>query len=672
MMKMFEAKLEEQRQAEEKAMQEQLLLTNDSQPIFQRDNIDRRPPPRIGSINPELHASTNLLNQPVNAAAARQAIITTNSQAVADSALSQLREREKNKEMATKNMEFSVKLSAQRNEIEALKAQLVEVVGGDGSQGSKSKYKHGMIDLLLILQPNMVINNVAAPAYEPKPHFSVHKGVTVLFADISGYTALAQTLGAAGAAGTELLSKSLDDFFGIAITSIYRFNGDVIKFCGDAILCVFEPDRNSTPADSALAAVLCAMELKAKLRNFKAAEGVMLDLKLMIGHGEIVGNYVGDSALNHFEFLVTGQPMDQMTQAEHYVVPGDIIMSKEAHAIVEDSVVVKDVNPQAAAFGFKLLVGTTPSFVPPVAPPPSIPVRLSANRQRLLEMFNESTIVEKLDGIAGSWTRLERSSSSLRSRVSRHDLCTILFINMSSDKISSESNEEVLEGLNEAFMAFYHPTKLFQGTLRQFLLDDKGMVAIIVFSGRESNTISACRCSLKIQENFTSNDIEANIGIATGKVFFGPVGDERRCEMAWIGDSVNLAARLMGKAEDTIFVDKATCENASSELSFEMHGMVELKGKGAVTIYELLGLKHRGSVLMEGRRRSSVSSEALLSRPAVFDNAASVLSAISVEACLGNARKKEAHSHRKAFDREAICFCLSISRRWTSTDDEYR
>jgi hypothetical protein len=367
MMKMFEAKLEEQRQAEEKAMQEQLLLTNDSQPIFQRDNIDRRPPPRIGSINPELHASTNLLNQPVNAAAARQAIITTNSQAVADSALSQLREREKNKEMVTKNMEFSVKLSAQRNEIEALKAQLVEVVGGDGSQGSKSKYKHGMIDLLLILQPNMVIvsartserrgcvfpsfvgspahelarslsgcvfssfvgslaqrlrlsvvrglarararslaqrlrllvvharslsgcvfssfmgspaqkkalaasaatstwacgcssfvglqllvvhglatrrsnsssnsssfaspvarpqNNVAAPAYEPKPHFSVHKGVTVLFADISGYTALAQTLGAAGAAGTELLSKSLDDFFGIAITSIYRFNGE--------------------------------------------------------------------------------------------------------------------------------------------------------------------------------------------------------------------------------------------------------------------------------------------------------------------------------------------------------------------------------------------------------------------------------------------------------------
>jgi class 3 adenylate cyclase len=123
------------------------------------------------------------------------------------------------------------------------------------------------------------------------------------------------------------------------------------------------------------------------------------------------------------------------------------------------------------------------------------------------------------------------------------------------------------------------------GTLRQFLTDDKGTVAIIVFSGRESNTISACRCALKVKENFEDCGIASNIGISTGKVFFGPVGDERRCEMAWIGDSVNLSARLMGKAKDTIMVDKATCENASSEVAFEMFGMVELKGKGAVALY---------------------------------------------------------------------------------------
>ena len=198
------------------------------------------------------------------------------------------------------------------------------------------------------------------------------------------------------------------------------------------------------------------------------------------------------------------------------------------------------------------------------------------------------------------------------------------------------------------------------------------MVAIIVFSGRESNTISACRCALKIQENFANHGIEDKIGIATGKVFFGPVGDERRCEMAWIGDSVNLAARLMGRASvGAVFVDKATCENASSELSFEMHGMVELKGKGVVTVYELQGLKHRGSVLMESRRRSSVHASMMLSRPMVFDNAAAVISSIAVEAGLTNARKKEPLTNRTTASREAVCFCISISRQWTSTAEEY-
>ena len=77
-----------------------------------------------------------------------------------------------------------------------------------------------------------------------------------------------------------------------------------MKFCGDAILCVFEPDRGGGRA-AAERAASCALELKAKLRFFKAAENVTLDLKQILCHGSIVGNYVGDRALNHFEFLVT-------------------------------------------------------------------------------------------------------------------------------------------------------------------------------------------------------------------------------------------------------------------------------------------------------------------------------------------------------------------------------
>ncbi|GMI34499.1 hypothetical protein TeGR_g11476, partial [Tetraparma gracilis] len=402
-------------------------------------------------------------------------------------------------------------------------------------------------------QPNMVINRVSSPSFVAEPHFTTHASSTLLFADISGYTALAQSLGAAGAEGTEALSSALDNFFGIAISSIYRFGGDVIKFCGDAILCVFQPDRTTSPDQAALAAAKCSLELKSKLRFFKAGK-VELDLKQMLAFGDIIGNYVGDKTLNHFEFLTTGQPLKQIAETEHYVEPGDIILSREIYDVLGDQVVVKDVSVEAAARGFKLLMDTNALDSGVASSLSGIHgdsvrelnaaknVRLASEKQAILEMFNEPYVVEKLTGFAGSWSRLERSSSSMRSRVSRHDLCTIMFT------------------------------------------DDKGTVAIIVFSGRESNTISACRCALGIKENFEGYDISSGIGIATGKVFFGPVGDERRCEMAWIGDSVNLSARLMGKAKDTIMVDKATSENACGECAFEMFGMVELKGKGAVAL----------------------------------------------------------------------------------------
>ena len=62
------------------------------------------------------------------------------------------------------------------------------------------------------------------------------------------------------------------------------------------------------------------------------------------------------------------------------------------------------------------------------------------------------------------------------------------------------------------------------------------------------------------------------MGIATGKVFCGPVGDQSRCEMSWIGDSVNHSARLMGMAMKTnaIYADKASVDAAASEVMFEV------------------------------------------------------------------------------------------------------
>jgi class 3 adenylate cyclase len=64
----------------------------------------------------------------------------------------------------------------------------------------------------------------------------------------------------------------LDAFFNIAITSIYRHGGDVVKFCGDALMCVFLAEQKNLMTSMAASAADCCLDLQKKLRGFKAAE----------------------------------------------------------------------------------------------------------------------------------------------------------------------------------------------------------------------------------------------------------------------------------------------------------------------------------------------------------------------------------------------------------------
>ena len=137
-----------------------------------------------------------------------------------------------------------------------------------------------------------------------------------------------------------------------------------------------------------------------------------------------------------------------------------------------------------------------------------------------------------------------------------------------------------LEMMQKAFLAYYQPLQRYGGMLRQFLMDDKGMVAILVFTGKESNSTYACRCALDVNAEMKKQSIACSIGIASGRVFCGPVGCPLRCEYAFVGDSVNLSARLMCKADTyAIITDRSTADSASRSIQFREHGSMSLKGK---------------------------------------------------------------------------------------------
>src|SRR5687767_3181682 len=68
----------------------------------------------------------------------------------------------------------------------------------------------------------------------PSAHLRVEG--TLVFVDISGFTALSERLATRGKVGAEELTFAINHCFGLLLADAARFGGDLLKFGGDALL----------------------------------------------------------------------------------------------------------------------------------------------------------------------------------------------------------------------------------------------------------------------------------------------------------------------------------------------------------------------------------------------------------------------------------------------------
>ena len=134
---------------------------------------------------------------------------------------------------------------------------------------------------------------------------------------------------------------------------------------------------------------------------------------------------------------------------------------------------------------------------------------------------------------------------------------------------------------NELFRKMQKRVYSYEGTIRQFLVDDKGMVLIACFGivTHENDAERATRCAMDIASDLKKIDVSSSCGVTTGEVFCGLVGGETRCEYALIGDVVNMAARLMASTIDEIRCDVETYTRSCKRVVFEHLEPIKVKGK---------------------------------------------------------------------------------------------
>ncbi len=84
-------------------------------------------------------------------------------------------------------------------------------------------------------------------------------------------------------------------------------------------------------------------------------------------------------------------------------------------------------------------------------------------------------------------------------------------------------------------------------------------------------------------------DVHLRIGINTGPVIAGVIGRKKFIYDLW-GDTVNIANRMEAQGEpDAIQITEATYERIKNKYRFTKRGLIEVKGKGKMTVYWLDG-----------------------------------------------------------------------------------
>jgi Adenylate and Guanylate cyclase catalytic domain len=127
-----------------------------------------------------------------------------------------------------------------------------------------------------------------------------------------------------------------------------------------------------------------------------------------------------------------------------------------------------------------------------------------------------------------------------------------------------EVNLETVELLQKIMLIVNSEVTRFKGQLRQFIVDDKGLVIIANFGLRGSTFPNMVEerglpCISNIKKLIkTELELNCRVGATFGKVYCGIVGASNRHEYAILGSPVNLAARLMStKDNNGILVDEA-------------------------------------------------------------------------------------------------------------------
>jgi adenylate cyclase len=188
--------------------------------------------------------------------------------------------------------------------------------------------KGSRLDREAVRRVEEVLRQLAAPDEVGRADTGYsQREVTILFADLRGFSALAERH------TPEVVLGLLSSCFGALTEIIVRHYGTIDKFMGDGIMVVFHGEKPS-PRDHAQRAVLCGVELQIAMKELRAQhrrDGLPeVFLGVGISTGTVMAGLIGSAAYR--AYTVIGEEVNLAARIEAFSLRGQVLLSEATYA----------------------------------------------------------------------------------------------------------------------------------------------------------------------------------------------------------------------------------------------------------------------------------------------------------------------------------------------------
>ena len=340
---------------------------------------------------------------------------------------------------------------------------------------------------------------------------------TLAFVDISGFTSLTEKLAVRGKAGAEEMTGYLNQTFAELLSIAYENGAELMKWGGDAVLLWYSGGAHAARASDAAWRMQHIMRRIGQLKTSSGRATLRMSVGIHTGvfHFFLVGSL-------HKELIIAGPSATATAHLEGVAEAGEIVISQEtARQLPPKAVGPAKADGLLVASATGLSVTATSRWPERVGHPerllPAI-VRehlgaapVENEHRHVAVAFVEFSGVDNLlatEGIGAVADALDRTMSSVQESCVRHGV------------------------------TFWETD----------IAPDGGKIMLIAGAPSTHGDDSGALLATALEAVEARGNLGIRVGVNCGRVFTGDFGPPYRRNYTALGDPVNLAARIMGKA----------------------------------------------------------------------------------------------------------------------------